>query len=213
MTNPARTERLAYCAAAAEFGAEATTLCDPWDVAALTAHIAVRESRPDAAPGIMIPALAGRLDRVQKDLAATDFDALLERVRSGPPVWSPTRLAVVDDAVNLVEFYVHTEDIRRANGQGPRELPHKVEKQLGRTLKRLGVLMFRSSPVGVRLQPTGRKDYEVHAPTDLGSVHVTGAVGELVLVAYGRIRVARVEVTGSDEAVAALRTADLGFGG
>ncbi len=213
MTNPARSERLAYVAAAEEFGAHGATLCDPWDVAALSAHIVLRESRPDVAPGIMIPALAGRLERAQTELAGIDFAALVDRVRNGPPVWSPARLALVDDAVNLVEFYVHTEDIRRANGQEPRTLPADVERALGRTLKRLGVLMFRSSPVGVTLEPTGRTPYAVHPPTDLGEVHLAGPVGELLLAAYGRIRVARVEATGSQEAIAALSAADLGFGG
>lgn len=213
MTNPARTERLAYLAAAEELGAHAATLCDPWDVAELSAHIVLRESRPDLAAGIMLPALAGRLERAQTRLAASDFEVLLRRVRTGPPLWSPTRLARIDDAVNLVEFYVHTEDIRRAHGQGPRALPADVETSLGQALKRMGTLMFRRCPVGVRLEPTGRTAYSVHAPTDLGVVQVTGPVGELVLVAFGRIRVADVKVTGPEEGIAALRTADLGFGG
>jgi uncharacterized protein (TIGR03085 family) len=213
MTNPARSERLAFCAAAEELGAHAPTLCDPWDVAALAAHVVLRESRPDVAGGIMIPALAGRLERAQEELAGTDFGELVEKVRTGPPVWSPTRLSKVDDAVNLVEFYIHTEDIRRASGQPPRTLDPKVERGLGRALKRMGTLMFRKSPVGVTLEPTGRTPYSVHAATDLGEVHVAGPVGELLLVAYGRIRVAQVEVTGPDDAIAALGTAELGFGG
>ncbi|MEO7069678.1 MAG: TIGR03085 family metal-binding protein, partial [Nostocoides sp.] len=161
MTKPARSERLAYVAAAEEFGAHAATLCDPWDVADLSAHIVLRESRPDVAGGIMIPALAGRLERAQKDLAGTDFGALLDKIRSGPPVWSPNRLAPVDDAVNLVELYVHTEDIRRANGQEPRPLPADVERALGRRLRRTGTLIFRKAPVGVHLEPTGRSSYAV----------------------------------------------------
>ena len=210
---PARHERLALCDIAAELGPDAPTLCDPWTVADLLAHLVVRERRPDLAAGIMVSQLAGRLEQGQAEIAAGDFDELVEQVRSGPPLWNPSRIGLIDEQTNVVEMFVHQEDIRRANGMGPRELPPRVEKALGKTLKRLGLLMFRSSPVGVRLEPTGRNAYSVHGATDLGEVHVTGRVGELVLVAYGRIRVAEVEVTGPEAAVEALRTAEgLGFG-
>ncbi len=210
---PARYERLALCDSAVAAGRDAPTLCDPWTVADLLAHLVVRERRPDLAAGIMVAPLADRLERGQAEIAAGDFDELVEQVRSGPPIWNPTRIGLVDEQANVVEMFVHHEDIRRAAGLGPRVLPPHVEKALGKTLKRLGILMFRSSPVGVVLEPTGRSPYSVHAATDLGEVHVSGRVGELVLVAYGRIRVAEVEVTGPDAAVEALRTAEgLGFG-
>ena len=210
---PARSERLALCDVAAQLGPDAPTLCDPWSVSDLLAHLVVRERRPDLAAGIMVSQLAGRLEEGQAQIAAGDFDELVEQVRSGPPIWNPTRIGVVDEQANIVEMFVHHEDIRRANGMGPRALSHRVEKSLGKTLKRLGTLMFRSSPVGVTLEPTGRSAYSVLAAPDLGEVHVTGPVGELVLVAYGRIRVAEVEVTGPDAAVEALRAAEgLGFG-
>jgi uncharacterized protein (TIGR03085 family) len=210
---PALLERRALCDVAASLGPDAPTLCDPWTVADLLAHLVVRERRPDLAAGIMVPQLADRLERGQAEVAAGDFGELVEQVRSGPPIWNLARIGLVDEQVNLVEMFVHQEDMRRANGMGPRDLAPRVEKALGRTLKRLGLLMFRNAPVGVVLQPTGRKAYQVHGSTDLGEVHVTGRVGELVLVAYGRIRVAEVDVTGPDAAVEALRTAEgLGFG-
>jgi uncharacterized protein (TIGR03085 family) len=210
---PALLERRSLCDVAASLGPDAPTLCDPWTVADLLAHLVVRERRPDLAAGIVVPQLSDRLERGQAEVAAGDFGELVEQVRSGPPIWSPTRIGVVDEQVNLIEMYVHHEDIRRANGMGPRDLSPRLEKALGRALKRAGLLMFRSSPVGVVLEPTGRKPYPVHGRTELGEVHVTGRVGELVLVAYGRIRVADVEVTGPDAAIEALRTAEgLGFG-
>ena len=39
---------------------------------------------------------------------------IVERVRTGPPRWSPMRLDAVDRLVNTVEFFVHHEDVRRA---------------------------------------------------------------------------------------------------
>ncbi len=46
-------------------------------------------------------------------LNVTSRPELIERVRNGPGLLSPTRLDAVDRAVNSVEFFVHHEDVRR----------------------------------------------------------------------------------------------------
>lgn len=107
MARPALTERVALADLAADVGPAAATMCEGWDVADLLAHIILRESRPDLAGGILIPALAGRLESAQRDLARTSFATLVDTVRTGPPVWSPTRIGAVDEMVNLTEFFVH----------------------------------------------------------------------------------------------------------
>ena len=56
-------------------------------------------------------------------MAEQDFTALVERVRNGPPRWSPMALPPLDRALNTLEYFVHHEDIRRAApGWVPREL-------------------------------------------------------------------------------------------
>src|SRR5262249_38403716 len=49
-----------------EVGPDAPTLCAGWQTRDLAAHLIVREHRLDAAPGILVKALAPRLDRIQR---------------------------------------------------------------------------------------------------------------------------------------------------
>ncbi len=43
---------------------------------------------------------------------------LVERLRNGPPRWSPYAVPKLDTMLNTLEFYVHHEDIRRAQPSG-----------------------------------------------------------------------------------------------
>ena len=207
MTSPARRERYALCDTALELGPAAPTLCSPWDVAALLAHLHVREARPDLAVGIAVPPLAGRLERGQAQIAAWPFEQLVATVRTGPPVWNPARLGPVDDLANLAEMFIHHEDIRRANDLGERTAydPDLVSG-LATQLKRMGPLMFRSSPVGVVLQWPRHDAVTVRKPRGAGSVTLVAPVAELTLYASGRERVATVDVEGPPEAVAAFES-------
>ncbi len=204
MTGPARDERYALCDTALEVGPSAPTLCDPWDVAHLLAHLHIREARPDLAAGMAIPPLAGRLERGQAQIATLPFERLVATVRSGPPRWTPAHFGPVDEAMNLSEMFIHHEDIRRANGMAARTAygPGLVEG-LASSLRRLGPLMFHRSPVGVSLRWPERGDIVVRKPRGPGAVTLVGSVPELVLYASGRERVADVAVEGSPEAVEA----------
>lgn len=208
----ARTERLALCDALLAAGPDAPTLCEGWAARDLAAHIVVREARPDLAVGLLVPALAGRLEQGQADLAAEDFTRLVERIRTGPPWWNPARLSQIDDVVNVVEFAVHTEDVLRGDGAvGPRrEVPARTQRALWSALTRGARLMFRSSTVGVRLAAPGFGDLVARGgePT----VTFTGAPLELLLAAYGRMAAAKLELTGDPAAIDSLRATRLGFG-
>ena len=59
MTRYARPEREALCDLLTDLGPEAPTLCAGWRTRDLAAHLVLRERRPDAAPGILLPLLAG----------------------------------------------------------------------------------------------------------------------------------------------------------
>lgn len=79
----------------------------------------VREYRVDAAPGILIPLFAGHTAKVQDAVANnTQWDALVEKVAEGPPIYSPLKL--VDSVANVAEMFIHHEDIRRASRAGNR---------------------------------------------------------------------------------------------
>ncbi|MGA8979475.1 MAG: TIGR03085 family metal-binding protein [Pedococcus sp.] len=213
MTHLARLERDALCDTFLSTGPDAPTLCSPWTTAELAAHLVIRDRRPDLAPGLVLPFLACRLEEGQSAYAAKPWPELVELVRSGPPVWSPVRLAPVDDAVNLVEYVIHHEDVLRGDeAVGPRRtVSQRESRAVWASLNRLGRLLFRRSPVGVVLRDPDGASVHVRATTDLGTVVLEGAPVELLLAAYGRRRVAEVEVRGSDEAVDALWGASVGL--
>jgi uncharacterized protein (TIGR03085 family) len=203
MPGHARAERRAVCATLDRVGPAAPTLCTPWVTADLAAHLVVRERRPDAAAGIVVPALRDRTATVMGRYAARPWPELVDLVRMGPPRWSPTRWAPVDEAVNLVELFVHHEDVLRAGGEGPqREVPTELERALWSWLVTLGRVLFRRAGAGVVLVGPGHGRREVRPATAAGTVRLEGPPSELVLTAYGRSRVAAVAATGPPEAVA-----------
>lgn len=205
----AQAERAALCSLMDEVGADAPTLCEGWTTRDLAAHLVVREGRPDAAIGIAVPALAGWTKKVQDGAAAGPWDQLVAKVRTGPPRTSMMRIAQVDGAANTIEFFVHLEDVRRAQPEWePRELDTDFEDVLWSKLSSFAPRLMKPSPVGVELvTPDGRHLVAKEGPD---VVTITGAVGELTLLAYGRDAV-RVEYTGTNEAIAAVNAARFGI--
>jgi uncharacterized protein (TIGR03085 family) len=203
----AQRERAALVETMRSVGPDAPTLCEGWNTRDLAAHLVIREYRLDAAPGILIPFFANRTDKVQTDVAQhTDWDALLDKVASGPPVYSPLKL--LDPLVNVAEMFIHHEDVRRARpGWEPRELEPALASTLGRTLPLMGRLTLAKVPGRVALRtPEGKT---VLTAGQGPAVTVTGAPEELLLFSVGRQ--ARVEFAGDELAVQAVRDAPKGL--
>ncbi len=210
MTNPARTERSALCDLFLEVGPEAPTLCGDWTTRDLAAHLVVRETRPDAAAGILIPAVARYGEKVRLTVAKQPWDKLVDQVRSGPPFWSPTRLPAIDKLANTVEFFVHHEDVRRGGGDiTPRTLTSELGDALWGALGRMGRMLVRSAPGGLTFVDPARGTIEAKKGTPV--VTVTGPVGELVLFAYGRQARTACKVEGPTDLVSATKTASFGI--
>src|SRR5690606_25528387 len=116
MSSPAPPRRQLSAETASHPAAGAPPRCAPRDVRARLAHLVVRQPRPHALPGIGLPvaALQRHTASVQGSVAATEFSALVGKVRSGPAPWWPTRLPVLDGLVNTAELAVHLEDMVRA---------------------------------------------------------------------------------------------------
>lgn len=202
-------ERRQLCELMDQLGPDAPTLCAGWTTRDLAAHLVIREGRPDAAVGILVPPLAWYTTRVQAGAAAQPWAELVERVRTGPPRWSLLRLSPVGDRVNGVEFFVHHEDVRRAQpGWTPRAADPHRSVALWETLTRLGRLCYRKSPVGVVLR--GPDGLARTIRRGARTVTVTGPPEELLLHAYGRAE-ALVDLTGDPADVAALQASDRGF--
>lgn len=213
-SNPAQVERRALCDLFLEVGPDAPTLCGEWTTRDLAAHLVMRERRPDGAAGILIPAFAGHAEKVQASIAATEWQELVETVRSGPPVWMPMRISAVDTLVNTAEFFVHHEDVRRADGEWEtRELDPVVATALTKVVTRMARLLTRPSKIGVVLEPT--IDDEPSTPPIIGnkavpSVSVRGPISELVMFVYGRQAHADVELLGNDDDIETIRNTAFG---
>lgn len=210
MTTPATHERHRFADLLTEIGPDAPTLCGDWNTRDLAAHIVVRDRRPDAMPGILIPSFAGYTDKVQSKLIESDeYSSLVRKVREGAPYWSPMRIDAIDRLANTAEFFVHLEDVRRAQPDWvPRELDKELEDDLHAVLKRSAKMMTRKAPAGITFAPTGRAS--LVANTGEPMVQVSGTVGELVLWIYGRQAHSNVSYEGDEAAAQQLRIASFG---
>ncbi|MFE5757031.1 TIGR03085 family metal-binding protein [Streptomyces massasporeus] len=211
MSTHAKRERLLLADLLETAGPDAATLCEGWTTRDLAAHVVVRERRPDAAGGILIKQLAPRLDKVMAEYTDKPYEELIQLIRTGPPRFSPFSLKPVDEASNIIEFYVHTEDVRRAQPDwSPRDLDPVFQDALWSRLERTARLMGRGVPTGLVLRRPDGQTAVAHRGTPV--VTVTGEPSELVLFCYGRQSAAKVDLDGDENAIAKLHeTKQLGI--
>lgn len=207
MSHFAQDERRDLCDLLLEVGPEAPTLCTGWKTLDLAAHLVARERRPDSLPGNVVSPLAAYTERVRvKTGAGRGWEQLVSLLRSGPPA----PLKIVDEPFNIIEFFVHHEDVRRAMPHWePRKLDADLEAALWGRLKVLGRLVTRKSPVGVAIEASGYGHTSLKGGSPL--VVLRGEPSELVLVAFGRGDHARIEYDGDELSVERLRHAGLGL--
>ena len=210
MSTHAQRERLLLADLLENHGPDAPTLCEGWLARDLAAHVLLRERRGDAAAGQFIKQLRPRLERVRDEFMAKPYEELVQLIRQGPPRSSPFALKQLDEAANTVEFYVHAEDIRRAQSDWtPRTLDPVFQNALWSRLEKTAKVFGRKSPVGLVLRrPDGQT---VVARKGTPVVTVTGEPAELLLYVFGRQRVAQVETEGAKEAVLEVDEAGLGL--
>ena len=202
-------ERRELCDLFEELGPDAPTLCEGWDTLDLAAHLVVRERDPRSAPGIMLGGrFEGLLDRITAKAKDAGYPAVVEKVRNGPPL-GPFVIPGVRKYLNLNEYVTHHEDVRRANGLGPRTDRPELQDELWALLRHAARLMLRKVR-GARvclLRPDGKEIVVGKGP----EVTITGEPLELVLYLQGRRDAAVVEISGDPSAKEALATADLGI--
>jgi uncharacterized protein (TIGR03085 family) len=202
-------ERRELCDLFVARGPDAPTLCEGWTTLDLAAHLVIRERDPRAGLVIIGGARFTRLgDRLMDGARAQGFAALVERLRAGPPR-VPWRLPGLRTMLNLNEWFVHHEDVRRANGFGPRTDRPDLDDALWSLVRRTSRLMLRRvKGAGVALDAPRWGEVAARGPGP--SVRLTGSPQELVLYLNGRRSVAGVELTGPAEARRALEQARLG---
>jgi uncharacterized protein (TIGR03085 family) len=194
-----------------ELGPEAPTLLAPWTTRDLAAHLVLRERDYLAGPGLVLPGVWGRLaERRRRALALRDFTRLVATIRSGPPPGF-FRIRWVRRLPGLNEFFVHHEDVRRADGRGPRTNEPAMDEALWRNLSRAPwFLARRLRGAGLELQWAGTAK-TIRARRGEPTARIAGPPGELLLYLFGRPGAAHVEVTGPAAAVEAVRRARFGM--
>jgi uncharacterized protein (TIGR03085 family) len=204
----AQRERAALVETMRIVGPEAPTLCGDWTTRDLAAHLVVREGRLDATPGIAVPFLAGYTEKVRRQTAeSTDWEALLDKVASGPPLYSPFK--IFDPVANMGEMFIHHEDVRRAQaGWEPRPLDDATVRALGRGLPIMARLTLAKAPARVALRtPQGKDLVTVGRGPELT---ITGEPQELLLFISGRDAV-RLTFDGDATLIDAVRASRRGL--
>ncbi len=202
-----RAERASLCDTFEALGPAAPTLCDGWLTADLAAHLVVREHRPDAMPGIVAGGpFARHTAHLMEGAKAKGYDAMIAVLRAGPPLLF--RVGPVASA-NVIENWIHHEDVRRANGQGPRPADREVDALLWSSLALSGRLAVRKvKQVGLELDDGEGRSRVLRAAEP--RVLLRGAPGEIVLYLSGRKTAAAVELVGPEDARRAVSDAKFG---
>lgn len=122
-------ERGQLCDLMETLGPDAATVLDPWTTRDLAAHLFLRENDALAGPGLVVPGPWARFaERHRQEAAARDYVELIATIRSGPR--GVFRLGWLRRVPNLNEFFVHHEDVCRANGGGRRDLEPTMNQAL-----------------------------------------------------------------------------------
>jgi uncharacterized protein (TIGR03085 family) len=204
-------EREDLCELLEGLGSQAPTLLEPWTTFDLAAHLVLREHDYVAAPGLVVPGVWGRFaERRRVVLKESGFPPLVATIRSGPPP-GLFRVGWVRRVPNLNEFFVHHEDVRRANGFGPRTNPPAKDVALFRNVTGARWLLSRRlRGVGLDLEWAGT-DKVIKARRGQPTARLRGLPGELLLFLFGRREVADVEITGSSEAIEVVQRTPFGM--
>ncbi len=198
-------ERAALCDTFDKYGAEAPTLCEGWLTLDLAAHLVAREARSDAAIGLVVPALAGHLQRVMDKYKTKGYETLVGMLRTGPPWMHRTGPLAT---ANVNENFIHHEDVRRASGESPRALDRDMSDLIWKMLG-FGVRKKRLRGVALTLRtPDGR---EKVITKEGEPVVMAGEPGELTLFMSGRKEAAVVTHDGPADAVAIVIGAEFGI--
>lgn len=212
MPSPDMQERLELCDLFDDLGPAVPTLIEGWTAHDLAAHLVLRERDVLAGPCLVLPGPFQRFaERRRAQLARrNDFGPLVSRIRSGPPPGF-FRIGWVRRLANLNEFFVHHEDLRRAQGLGPRSMAPALEVALWRNVVRGGRYLSRRLPdCGLDVEWAGTGELFAVRP-GASTARLSGAPGEILLYLFGRRAAAHVDVSGPPEAVAAVRRTRFGM--
>ncbi|MEE2522653.1 TIGR03085 family metal-binding protein [Pseudarthrobacter sp. J75] len=196
-------------------GPDSPTLCAGWQTRDLAAHLYLRERKIAVGLGLIFKGLAKASETATAKLAdesasVAAYTRLVNSFRAGPPALSPLNIKALDESSNLIEYFVHTEDVRRAVDRwAPRALDEAYSDALWAELIKRAAILYRGVDLGIVLvRPSGPRHVAKRAPV---SVAIVGEPGELLMHAHGRTRHALVTFEGQPDAVALLQSAEVGL--
>ena len=181
----------------------APTLCVGWTTRHLCAHLVQREHAMMRNAWDQVttktPGEERFMRRLVDDAETPDgYAALIGTFAAGPSRHS--LMGRADEALNLLEYVVHHEDLRRGSGPvPPRDLPAAELDEIWRRARPILKRAYRKAPVGVQLAPHGGA--VTSARSGPSTVTVAGSPLELILHAFGRRSAADVRVDGSSDDV------------
>lgn len=163
-----------------ELGPFAPTRCEGWRTQDLAAHLYVREHKLSALPGIGLERFAEKTSQVQNQvLHSMDYPHLVQEIRT--PGWI---MRPLDKLVNTSEFFIHHEDVLRANDRSQVLTPKEQQE-----LWPLVTVMARrvQAKAGDQLRIT-RTDTDLEKQIGAGDriIHLRGLPSELLLHLTGR---------------------------
>ncbi|MGJ9374240.1 TIGR03085 family metal-binding protein [Nesterenkonia sp. CF4.4] len=198
MTSTASEQRNALVTALRSVPADAPTLCEGWAAEDLALHIVIRDSRPDLLVGPSLPLVGDRASKALQNLRGTGYESLVNRAQAGPPAYFPQNFPPLNDMMNTAEFYIHTEDVLRAQPDFDPTNPRSISEKLRRRLWKQGAMMF---PMAAR-KAKRRITFEspgygstTSGPAPAPARKITGAPEELLLWAFGREEKAQVSIS------------------
>lgn len=210
----AQRERSALVESMRATGPDAPTLCAGWTTRDLAAHLVVREYRPDAAAGVVVPALADRMEELRIRETERPWEDLLDAIAGGAPWYSPLRYA--DRVANLAEYLVHHEDVRRA-GQGwiSREFVPEDLERIWSLATTVAKTFLRKVSARVDIRTPAEVPSTRIASVSTGAalaplVSITAEPVELLLWAFGRDEV-EIDISGAQRGIDALEAVPRGI--
>lgn len=117
---------------------------------------------------------------------------------------------MLDKLVNTVEFFVHHEDVLRAQPNATlRVVPAEEMQQLDAAVRRMAKLFLRKAPCGVSIALEGGEPFVAKSAEPM--VTISGNAAEVLLFIEGRQAHARVTLDGPPASVSALSEASFGI--
>ena len=188
----------------------AATLCEGWDIEDLVAHIIVRDRGPLLArAGIVMPALHSHHEAAIRAQKQASHQILIDKIEHIP--WWGKKLSF-----NVIEFFVHNEDILRAKLKRRRDVSDELYTGLAALLPGIARLALRKFDAKIRVTLVDAVTGELIVArsgrgADSHELTLTAEAPEFVMLFMGRGRVADITVDGDHAALEAYKHAQIGL--